>query len=242
MFYRLFYPRQTCMLSVQHEDKSNITVVDWVSPASLKPPMVAVAINNKSYSLELVSSSKAFVLSILPESMQEKAIGVGSATGRVIDKVDEYQLKLKKAKTVKAPLLDGALAWVECEVVAIFNAGDHSIVLGEVVETQFPEEEATKTPMLFNWGNKNYFGMKRDQFIKDGKEERKEGREESKSEKKETAVREEMKKENAGREDAKKENGAREEAKKEITAKEDAKKEETHKEVAIAPVSNEKKN
>lgn len=217
MFYRLFYPRQTCMLAVTHEGKSNATIVDWASPASLKPPMVMVALNNKSYSLELVSSSKAFTLSILPETMGEKAIGIGSATGRVIDKVEEYQLKLKVAKSVKAPLIDGALAWVECEVAAIFNAGDHSIVLGEVLETHFPEDEATKTPMLFNWGNKNYFGMKRDQFYKDGKEEKKEGREESKTEKKENAVREESKKEEAKKEEGRKEE-KKEDARKETSA------------------------
>ena len=176
MFYRLFYPRQTLMLSASHDGKSNVTVADWAMPASMKPPMVAVALNNKSFSLELASSSKTFVLSVVPESMKEKAAAVGSATGRVIDKVEEYQLRLKPAKIVKAPLLDGAIAWVECEVQAIINAGDHSILVGEVVETHFPDEEAGKTPMLFNWGNKNYFGIQREW------KEEKMGREESKRE------------------------------------------------------------
>ena len=188
--YRLFYPRQTCLLSVQHEGKTNVTVVDWVTPASLKPPMVAVALNQKSFSLELLESSKAFVLSTLPEAMVEKVMSIGSATGRVIDKVDEYQLTLKPARAVKAPLVDGAFAWVECELVAIFDAGDHSLVLGEVLETHFPEDESSKQAMLFNWGSKNYFGMRREmvKFENDDKKpERKEEKreEEKKPEKKE---------------------------------------------------------
>ena len=178
--YRLFYPRQTCILSVQHEGKSNATIVDWVTPASVKPPMVAVALNSKSYSLELLGSSKSFVLSILPEAMMEKAMAIGSATGRMIDKVDEYQLTLKPAKTVKAPLVDGALAWVECEVEGMFNAGDHVVVLGEVRETHFPDEDSSRQAILFNWGNKNYFGMRREMAGIEG--EKRNGKEDGRKE------------------------------------------------------------
>ncbi len=182
--YRLFYPRQTCILSVQHEGKSNATIVDWVTPASVKPPMVAVALNSKSYSLELLGSSKSFVLSILPEAMMEKAMAIGSATGRMIDKVDEYQLTLKPAKTVKAPLVDGALAWVECEVEGMFNAGDHVVVLGEVRETHFPDEDSSRQAILFNWGSKNYFGMRREMAKIDREDEKRNGKEEGKREEK----------------------------------------------------------
>ena len=200
--YRLFYPRQTCLLSVQHEGKSNVTVVDWVSPASVKPPMVVVALNQKSFSLELVESSKAFVISTLPEAMMEKAMSIGSATGRVIDKVDEYQLTLKPAKTVKAPLVDGAFAWVECELVAIFNAGDHALVVGEVLETHFPDDENGKQAMLFNWGSKNYFGMRRE-MVKFEKEEEK--RPEKKEEKKEEEKKPEKKEDRPAPKEEKKE-------------------------------------
>ncbi|MCL6088853.1 MAG: flavin reductase family protein, partial [Candidatus Marsarchaeota archaeon] len=64
MFHRLFYPRQTCMLAATHEDKSNVTVVDWATPVSVKPPMLAVALNLKSYSLELLLASRCFTLSV----------------------------------------------------------------------------------------------------------------------------------------------------------------------------------
>ncbi|VVB57117.1 Flavin reductase like domain protein [uncultured archaeon] len=224
MFYRLFYPRQTCMLAVSHEGKSNVTVVDWMTPVSVKPPMLAVALNNKSYSLELASASKTFSVSVVPESMKEKALGAGSATGRVIDKLEEYGLKLKNSKASRAPLLDGALAWAECEVQAIFNAGDHSIVIGEVVETHFPDEEAGKTPMLFNWGNKNYFGLGRD--WKEKKEEDMRlmvvKQEAAKEEKKEEGKKEEKKEEK--KESEKKETPASE--KKESSDKKEEKKEE----------------
>lgn len=174
MFYRLFYPRQSCMLITHHDGKSNATVVDWVTPVSVKPPMVALALNHKSYSLELIEHSKEFCVCVLPESMKETAASVASASGRVIDKIDEYHLKLKPASKVGTPVVDGALAWVECKVVHMAWAGDHTLVVGEVVDTQFPEDDGARQPVLYNWGSKGYFGLSRTAGLivggKDGKD------------------------------------------------------------------------
>ena len=159
-FYRLFYPRQTCFLVASHEGKPNVTVVDWLMPVSLKPPMVAVALNNNSQSLELLSHSKEFTLCAMPEKSKETAALIGATTGRLIDKVDEYNIALVKSRRLDAPLLKEALGSVECKVVQISSAGDHSLVLGEVVETHYPEgDDESVNPLLFNWGNKNYFGL-----------------------------------------------------------------------------------
>lgn len=158
-FYRLFYPRQTCFLVASQEGKPNVTVVDWLMPVSLKPPMVAVALNNNSQSLDLLSHSKEFTLCSMPEKSKETAALIGATTGRLIDKVDEYNIALVKSRLVDAPLLKEALGSVECRVVQISSAGDHSVVIGEVVETHYPENDEESLPVLFNWGNKNYFGM-----------------------------------------------------------------------------------
>ena len=157
-FYRLFYPRQTCFLAASYEDKPNVTVIDWLMPVSLKPPMVALALNNNSQSLELLSRSKEFTISIMPEKTKETAALVGATTGRLIDKVEEYKIALVKSRRVEAPILKDALGSVECIAIQIMTTGDHSIVVGEVVETHYPEDD-DKAPILFNWGNKSYFGM-----------------------------------------------------------------------------------
>jgi flavin reductase (DIM6/NTAB) family NADH-FMN oxidoreductase RutF len=33
-----------------------------------------------------------------------------------------------------APVLDGSLAWMECRLAAVYEGGDHSIFLGEVLD------------------------------------------------------------------------------------------------------------
>jgi flavin reductase (DIM6/NTAB) family NADH-FMN oxidoreductase RutF len=160
-FYRMFYPRQTCYLATSYENKANVTVVDWVMPVSVKPPMIAVALNNSSHSLDLLSHSKEFTISIMPERCAEQAAQLGAATGRLIDKIDEYAIAMRRAKSMDAPLMKDAIGAVECRVVQITDGGDHSVVVGEVVEMHFPDEEGEKAPVLFNFGNKAYFGISR---------------------------------------------------------------------------------
>ncbi len=176
MFHKMFYPRQSCFLTASHEGKSNVTAVDWLMPVSIKPPMLAVALNNKSFSLDLLSHSKEFCVCVLPDSMKEKAAQVGASSGQVIDKVEEYQVKLTRADKVSAPLVFGAVGAVECRVIQMMSGGDHTVVLGEVVEIHFPEDEDAKKPVLFNWGSKTYFGMSKELVREPEKKEEKEAR------------------------------------------------------------------
>ncbi|PYP45581.1 MAG: diguanylate cyclase, partial [Gemmatimonadetes bacterium] len=51
-------------------------------------------------------------------------------------------IKTKPGPGSGAPVLADALAWVECRVVATLPSGDHTLVLGEVVEAGVEHEGA----------------------------------------------------------------------------------------------------
>jgi len=172
-FYHLFYPRQTCLLVASYEGKPNVTTVDWHMPVSAKPPMIAIALNNNSHSLELISHSKEFTLAVLPENMKEMAAQIGSTSGRVIDKIDEYKIALEKGRKVETPIIKQNIGAAECKVVQISYAGDHSIIVGEVVDMHYPDEDSETTPCLYNWGSKTFFGLVRPQPKDNSKEQKK---------------------------------------------------------------------
>ena len=51
-----------------------------------------------------------------------------------------------------APILEEAIAWVECEVREIANqGGDHAVVIGEVVEAKVNKDEPALTLMDTGW-------------------------------------------------------------------------------------------
>jgi len=55
-----------------------------------------------------------------------------------------------------------ATANLECRVLSYTNAGDHTLVVGEIIEVHGPKEDAPGDPLLFNKGGKELFGLKLD--------------------------------------------------------------------------------
>ncbi len=54
------------------------------------------------------------------------------------------------APVTDAPLVDGALAWLECATYAQHDGGDHTIVVGRVLRTS--EESAAEQPLTYYRG------------------------------------------------------------------------------------------
>lgn len=95
---------------------------------SLEPPMVALAPAKSSTSWPRIVKASAFCVNIL-SSDQEAVCRAFAVSGG-----DKFQGIGWRHGTLGAPVLHGALAWVECELGAIHDAGDHELVTGHVVD------------------------------------------------------------------------------------------------------------
>lgn len=160
MFHELFYPRQSVLVCAASSEKSNLTAVEWMTPVSEKPPSLAISLSNSSLTLGLLCTSMEFVVAIPTEKLREAVLLCGTTSGKFIDKFEEAKLTQVKAKKVSAPLILEAAANLECRVLSYTNVGDHTLVVGEVVEVHEPKEEAASEPLLFNKGGKKLFGLK----------------------------------------------------------------------------------
>jgi flavin reductase (DIM6/NTAB) family NADH-FMN oxidoreductase RutF len=123
----------------------------WVSRVSWNPPLVMVSIAPSRYTLELVEAYKEFAVNIVGERLEEVAYGIfGSKSGKYIDKFSESKVKTKKGEKIKAPILEDAIVVLECKLTKTCEAGDHILVIGEVVSaTKFNNED----PIVFVYGN-----------------------------------------------------------------------------------------
>lgn len=161
MFHSLLYPRQVVLVVAASDGKANATTVAWITPVSEKPPMLSFALHNASLTLDLLCASMDFVVAIPGEKLKDAVLLCGTTTGKYIDKFEEAHLTQVKAKKVKSPLILEAEANIECRVVSYTNAGDHSIVVGEVVEVHAPEDEMVPGP-IFSPGGKKLFAFKQE--------------------------------------------------------------------------------
>lgn len=118
-------------LTVKRETEEHGITANWVSQASFDPPMIVVAVESTSRTIELIRDAHHFAINVFHEGQRETAEKLGRAAG------GGHKLKgikTKPAPVSGAPVLVEALGWLECRVVATLPSGDHSLVLGEIVE------------------------------------------------------------------------------------------------------------
>jgi len=159
-FHELFYPRQAVLVTASSNEKTNVTAVEWATPVGETPPMVAFSLSTTSLTLDLICTSMEFVVAIPTEKIREAVVLCGSTSGKFIDKFAEGKLTQVRAKKVSAPLVLEAAANMECKVLSCINAGDHVIVVGEIVEIH-PLKGSE--PLLFSSGGKKLFGYKQEE-------------------------------------------------------------------------------
>jgi 3-hydroxy-9,10-secoandrosta-1,3,5(10)-triene-9,17-dione monooxygenase reductase component len=93
---------------------------------SLEPPMVVLAPAKTSTSWPRMARAGAFCANILADDQADLAVKF-SAPG---DRFEGVRWSPGRSGT---PILDGVLAWVECALGAVHDAGDHELVTGTVL-------------------------------------------------------------------------------------------------------------
>jgi flavin reductase (DIM6/NTAB) family NADH-FMN oxidoreductase RutF len=125
------YPMAVSVVTVGRGGAHNGLTVSWATPAAFDPPMFLFAVDRLHYSVDFLKSTRNFAVNVLREG-QERVAGQfarQSMTGE--QKLDGVATR---EGTTGAAILNDALAWFDCEVTAIHEAGDHLVVFGKVVD------------------------------------------------------------------------------------------------------------
>lgn len=104
------------------------TTVSAFCSLSLTPPMVLVALDHGSALLQLVRNTPRFGLNVL-SNVQDEIAGKFAVKGD--DKFDGVQWQDRSG----APHILGSACWFACDVEQLIPGGDHTVVLGRVIET-----------------------------------------------------------------------------------------------------------
>ncbi len=105
-----------------------LTVTSLVS-ASLDPPLILVCLDRVGQARERVLDAGRFTVSVLGRG-QDFLADRFSARAPLVDRAwREVPHRLSPAGL---PVVEGALAWLDCRVVAVHEAGDHDVVVAAV--------------------------------------------------------------------------------------------------------------
>jgi flavin reductase (DIM6/NTAB) family NADH-FMN oxidoreductase RutF len=121
---------------------SNIIAVSFCMPVSKRPPLLACAIGRATYSYELITGTKEFVVNVPPAALKAEIYYCGFHSGRDVDKFKETGLTPKPARAVSVAVIGECVAHMECKVEQEIEVGDKSLIVGEVVEAYADEAVA----------------------------------------------------------------------------------------------------
>lgn len=110
---------------------------------SLDPPLVLFCPARTSRTWPVIERAGRFAVNVLAGDQREVSATFGAS------RADKFAAVEWSAATSGAPLLSGALTWVDCELEAVHPAGDHFVVIGRV--TELGEVSGTR-PLLFYRG------------------------------------------------------------------------------------------
>lgn len=140
-------------VTASHQGEVSAMTANWLSQASFEPPMLMLAVEADSQSRRVIEASNAFALNVLASGQRELAGRLGRASARNPDKL--AAIAWRPGQTTGAPLLEDALAWLECRVTGSLPAGDHVVVVAEVVEVGLNREGQ---PLTMAEAGFRYFG------------------------------------------------------------------------------------
>jgi flavin reductase (DIM6/NTAB) family NADH-FMN oxidoreductase RutF len=126
--------------STDKADRRNGMTINWVSQVTFEPKLVAVSVEQDAFTHELVEASQVFSLNFIAREDRAtvrkftKPVDVDRAAGTL------NGFPFHEGVT-GAPILDQAVAYVDCEVRHQFDLGDHTLFVGEVVDAAFQADE-----------------------------------------------------------------------------------------------------
>ncbi len=137
------------VIAVANGAEQNAFTAAWVMQVSFNPPMLAFSINSEHYSYRLLTAGKVCTVNVLGQDQLAIATHFGSSGVR--EKMAAYAWRQGIAS---APVLAESLAYFDCKLNHVCDAGDHKIAVCEVIGVS---ELNTGWPLLY-WQTGNMDG------------------------------------------------------------------------------------
>lgn len=125
------FPTGVTVMTCIHGGEPHGMTANAVSSVSLDPLLVLVCVGHDTEMRRLVRDADHFALSMLPAQAETLSNHFADASRPSGDA--QFEGVETHTAVTGAPLLDGALGWLDCRVWKVHDGGDHDIVVGEVV-------------------------------------------------------------------------------------------------------------
>lgn len=121
------YPTGVCVVTAVEPDGGPVgMVVGSFTSVSLDPPLVAFYPDRRSSTWPRIGRAGHFCVNVLASDQQEVCRRFASSGA------DKFEGVTHRLSANGSPILDDVVAWFDCTIDAVHQAGDHWIVVGRV--------------------------------------------------------------------------------------------------------------
>lgn len=126
-------------------ERRNLMTLNWATQVSFEPKLLGIGVEKTAVTHELISEGGCFALCTV--AREDRAIV------RKFTKPAEHDPAARTLNGFRyrdactgAPILEQAVAWIDCEVRNPVDCGGHTFFIGEIVDCGF--QQAEDTPVL----------------------------------------------------------------------------------------------
>lgn len=129
------YPTGVCVVTGRDSAGSSCgMVVGTFTAVSLDPPLIGFFPDKTSRTWQRIERTGAFCVNVLASEQQDLCQRF-SAKGD-----DKFAGLVRRESRRGLPILDGVVAWIDCDVEAVHEAGDHYFVSGRVRDLEVEDK------------------------------------------------------------------------------------------------------
>lgn len=151
-------PNVLCLIGSRSGDEWNGMTASWVTQVSMEPVLLAVSVDASAVTNRLIRQGGSFSINLWDRADTRPFVKFSKPARR-----DGLELNGRQVREGMSgvPVFTEAVAWIECSVWTIVEAGTHDIFIGEVIDAGFREDVDDPLVARIEDTRMKYGGVKR---------------------------------------------------------------------------------
>lgn len=136
-------PSGLYVIGSRSDDRRNGMTLNWITQLGFEPKQIGISVEKTALTNELIRDGHAFSVNMISRDDRDM---VRKFTKPVTVEGSQMNGYPFHDGVTGAPILDDALAYLDCRVSSNVDMGDHTFFVGEVMDADFQKPE--DTPVL----------------------------------------------------------------------------------------------
>lgn len=137
-------PNALVIVGSRAGEEWNGMTTSWVTQLSMQPVLVGIGVDNVAVTHRLISEGGAFTINLWDAEDTKIFRKFSKPAQKEGMNLNGYPIRVG---TTGTPIWEGAIAYMDCVVRHSWNAGTHTLFVGEIVDAEISDDQARPASM-----------------------------------------------------------------------------------------------